>query len=246
MIYTIKVKTIICWGYIKRFTNFMLHLLIFNFMVRYLIENSLSFFIPFGMEVSMYDGTKVWFILLVTAISLLVFFMLFWLIILIYVCVNYYKIDDGSKISTIKSGLNEKSRFSMIYYFDYFGMRILLGVLAPLKINTVILFSIITVWQFIFMHIKIFWVYWSKKLSFTAYLAEWIVLITLFYSFFSYTKNDSSYTYIHKRNVIFFGIYFGLFVIMFLFNLTNMIIAAVWVIKWFFCDKEFKKISFKK
>jgi len=48
----------------------------------------------------------------------------------------------------------------MIYYFDFFAFRLMLSILVTVKnMKTIHLFSIIFIWQFIFMHVKLFKVY---------------------------------------------------------------------------------------
>jgi len=116
---------------------------------------------------------------------------------LLKVFFSFHKIGDGSKIATLKDGLYERSRYSMIYYIDYFVMRILVSLMVPIPLHTAGLFSVILVVQLFSMHAKIFRIYRTKKLAFMSYMAELLVLVSILYSIFSFSKNDKDYKYLH-------------------------------------------------
>jgi len=73
--------------------------------------------VPFTKEIETFDGKEVSLWLMITGgfVELLLF--MFWTITMIYLFVKFHKIDESSKIYTLKAGLHQKNWFSMIYYF---------------------------------------------------------------------------------------------------------------------------------
>ena len=97
---------------------------------------------------------------------------------------------SNSKIITLKEGLNPHTRFSFVFYIDYFVFRFILMILIGLTLilNTYVLFSLALIWQLIFMFIKLYRVYETKFMSFMAFLAECLILITILYAFVAFAK----------------------------------------------------------
>lgn len=172
VLYTIRLSTKWFKTFLRKVADFLVNLVVFNFILWYIFENSLNFYVPYFKEITLYRESKVNLGLLISASILVVALSVFWIIMLIHVFIKFHKINEKSKMATLKSGLNERSRYSMVFYLDYFVFRFLISIMVPITLNTAALFSIALVVQLFTMHLKLCWVYRTKKLAFIAYLAE--------------------------------------------------------------------------
>jgi len=97
----------------------------FNFVIRYLLENTLSILIPFVIEAGLNEERND-FSIIVTFFVLIVILLIF-VYLFIQLLMNFAKISKGSKMYTLVDSMNTKSSFFLIYHIDFILIRVIIA-----------------------------------------------------------------------------------------------------------------------
>jgi len=170
-------------------------LLVFNFWIWYQFENILQILVPLVVEYKYYKTGHFWnleesgyFGVLIGGLIWTAFILIGWVGLMVVLFWKFIRLDEHSKMITLKDGLYQRNRCSFIFYFDYFLYRIIISILVGLTtvLGSNTLFAIALSWQVFFMILKIRKVFENCKTTFLVMLAELLVTVTLVYCFVAY------------------------------------------------------------
>lgn len=59
LLYTIRIFIKIFEAFFQKIQDFFVNMVVFNFAIRYMLENLLNFIVPFFKEITLYSKTKI-------------------------------------------------------------------------------------------------------------------------------------------------------------------------------------------